>query len=188
MAQVRYHELMYIAVNPDLYILSRKKKYSGVNLIGFRELPNEVDDIFETAPQILLKQEYDMFKTLGLNVFDSPIMDDQYRELLPQCEAVWCPISVRQYTSRRILEAMACKTLVVLKLESKKHEETLKKMGFINGKHYIGVKKLEDIKKVYEKTKNKQEIIENAYNMVMANHTYNNRIDQIIETYERITH
>ena len=185
MAQVQYHELMYIAVNPNLYPLE-KKKYEGINLIGFRELPNEIDDMFEVAPQELLQQEYDKFCTLGLNVFESPIMDNEYREILPQCEAVWCPLSRRQYTSRRIIEAMVSKTLVVLKLENKRHEEILEKIDFYNGKHYIGVKKLEDIKEVYEKTKNKQKIIENAYEVVLNNHTYENRIDQIIKTYEGV--
>lgn len=190
MANVQYHDVMYIAVNPKLFNTNAKKIYKGVNFIGFREPPSfsdEINDIFELAPVKLLEMEYNEFKSLGLNVFETPIMDDQYRDLVPQCEAVYCPISMGQYTSRRIIEAMACKTLVVLKLENKRHEETLKKMGFINGEHYIGVSKLSEIKEKFEGTKNKKKIIENAYNVVMNRHTYQNRIEQIIKKYEEIT-
>ena len=189
MAQVPYKEVMGIPYNPTLY-KPEDKIYKGVNGIGFREDPIdclEDIDIFEAGPITILQQELDVFKALGFNVFDTPITDEQYREYLPKCEALWIPLSIRQYISRRMIEAMGCKTLCVIKLENKRHEKILQKMGFINGTHYLGVKRLEDIKEAYNKLKNKKEMIEKAYNVVINNHTYQNRIEQIIKKYEEIT-
>ena len=189
MAQIPFKDVMYIPVNPKRY-KPEKKIYKGVNGIGFREPPSfayEINDLFELGPVRLLEQEYNKFIELGFNMFETPIMDDEYRELLPKCEALWIPLSAGQYTSRRMIEAMACKTLCILKLESKIHEKVLQKMGFYNGEHYIGVDRLDEIEQAFIETTNKKEIIENAYSQVLNNHTYQNRIEQIIKKYEEIT-
>lgn len=189
MAQVQYHDISYVPYNPNLFQSNIKKKYKGVNGIGFREPPEfaeEIDDMFEIAPVKILAQEWNRFKELGFHVFDTPVTDEEYREYIPQCEAVWIRLSTRQYTSRFMVEAMGCKTLCVIKLENRHHEQILEKMGLFKDIHYLGVNKLEDIKEVYNTCKNKEEIIKKAYNVVINNHTYNNRIDQIIKTYEAV--
>lgn len=187
MSQVRYKEIMTIAFSFDTW-KPKKKLYKGVNAFGSRESFKEcyiANELANMADIMLLEQEHEEIKKY-VNYFDGKISDNEFRKLMPQCEAVWIPQSVRQFTSRAMLEAMACKTLCIIKLENERHEEILAKMGLEDGVHYIGIEHLEEIELAFQQTPNKEEIIENAYELVHKKHTYKNRMNEIIELYNKI--
>lgn len=117
---------------------------------------------------------------------DGGLTDDSFRELLPKCEAIWIHIPASQFVSRRILEAMACKTVCVMKIESVEHEDTLRCMGFVANKHYIKIENLSDIIE-YNKDwnyDNYKDMIENAYKIVHEKHTFFNRAQYLVELYQ----
>jgi len=175
MHNVKWHIRMKITVDPEMF-KPEPKKYTGVIGIGIREAFEDIikmNELAAIADVILLHEEEKEFKLLGYTYFDPPITDDDYRKIMPKCETCWIPLSTRQYISHRMLECMASKTLCLIKLQNKEHEEALKRMGLKNMVHYIGVDKLEEFRQAYyEITDNeKKEIIENAYRYVLRNLT-----------------
>ena len=55
-----------------------------------------------------------------------------------------------------------------------------------NGVHYIGIDKLSEINQAFDETTNKKQIINNAFRVVSNKHTYKNRMNEIIELYNKI--
>jgi len=187
-SKIQHKHSFYVSVNRNKF-KSQKKEYKNIIIIGYREgfkRIYQINELTKMAGIVIIEREYDKLKELGFQCFTAPITDEQYREILPKCEVVWIPFLVREYGTRRMLEAMICKALCIIKIENEAHELILKKMGFKNGEHYIGIDKLEEMKQAFIETTNKKEIIENAYNITLKNHTYKNRVDFIINIYEKI--
>lgn len=190
--QVKHILPLYIAVDPEQY-QPEEKVYKGVNGIGYREgiagaLP--MNELANIADLHLLVEEEEEFKQTGLNYFDTPVNDEDYRNYLPKCEALWVPISARQYTSRRMLEAMACKTACVIKIENEKHEEILQNMGYTTEEHYFPVEdicEIDAIELVYSK-EDLRMTAEMAHEITLEKNTYKNRAEQIIDLYYELWH
>lgn len=192
MAQVPHKEVLYVAYNPETW-KPQNKKYMGINTFGGREGFKPVYRINEVnvmAEVWIIEQEHKQYKELGLNYFEGLWDDNAYRDMMPQCEALWCNLSMRQHTSRSMLECMATKTLCLMKTmeEEGNHrtEEILAKMGLNKGEHYIGVDNVSELSQAFIETKNKGKMIKDAYNVVSLRHTYKNRMEQIIEKYYEI--
>ncbi len=190
MSQVQYHKIMRVAYNPDMWKL-KEKIYKGVNAFGVRESFKQCYDMNEIANIAdikLLELEHNEIKNY-VNYFEGQVLDNEFREKMPKCEAVWIPQSMRQYTSRGMLEAMACKTVCVIKLENERHKEILGYMGLKNNNHYFGIEKLSSLDNVDHALfeKHRERVIEDAYKVVSKKHTYLNRMKEIVSLYEEIT-
>jgi hypothetical protein len=186
-------EIMASCTELDTY-QPKDKKYKGISWFGSRNnIEEEIDhpELMGIAQRTLYRWEEALLRKwikkgkLQMNMFETPVPTLKYRELLPQCEAMFMSIPRGQFVSRMMFEAMACKTLYIIEIQSERHEQTLRELGFINGEHYIGLKKLEDIMYIDKlfTDEMKQEIVENAYNLVVKKHTYTNRAKQILEVY-----
>jgi len=188
MKQVPYKENIGVAINPKIY-KPKKKKYKGLSGIGFREtleLGESVKEMIKIGNYRILHMEKEEFIKTNCKFFPDPVSTKKYRKILPLCSAIWIPISTQQYIGRRMLEAMACTTLCVIRLENEDHERILKEFGFEKGVHYIGVDKVSEALNAYNETNSKPTMIEKAYNEVMKNHTFKNQAQQIIDTYYKI--
>ena len=191
MAQVPYIEVMEVATNPKLFEL-QEKTVKGIIGIGGRETFEQaykIDELANIADLMILEEETEMIKQFCDHFYETPITDEKYRELLPQCETIWIPMSIRQYTSRRMVDAMLCKTICIIKLENKRHEKFLEDMGFRKGIHYIGINSIEDINSdLLSNLKGikLEDMVNSAYSITLQKHTYKNRFDQIIELYHGI--
>jgi hypothetical protein len=177
---------LHIAVNPELY-KPQEKTIKGLVGIGGRESLEEVIGYMKELTNIstleLQRQEQIEFIDMGFNWFKSPITDGAYRVLLPKCEMIWIALANRQYVSRRMLDAMACKTLCLIKIENTEHERILYDMGFKANIHYVLFNKINDLRNLDIHPADIQRITENAYNVVFENHTYEKRFEQIKELY-----
>lgn len=184
-------EILYPAVNHEIYKPKLKKRRTLMG-IGYRRSFDEWITMGEIAkePHVkILQQEIEAFKKLGYPYEETPISDEKYRELLPIIDAIWFPIPRNQYISQRMLEAMACKVLCFILLESDRHEAMLFKMGFKKNEHYIGLQALDEIpswmEKLYQnKSKLRWEIVLNAFNLVREKHTYIKRTRDILAFYD----
>lgn len=192
-SKVKHFQIMPIAVDPSKFIL-HKKSVKGIASITGRENLFELKTRLELTAIGIIEttlHEIKEFKALGLNYImgkeeDGGITDEEFRDLLPQLEAIWLHTPRGQYVSRRMLEAMICKTVCIIKIEDKRHEETLKEMGFIAREHYIKIDKLEEMVELHENwdiTKYKQ-MIEDAYTLVLKYHTYECRVQEFLELYQ----
>lgn len=185
MAQVQYKRTMNIAYNPKIY-KPRKKEYKGISGIGVRETFQQVykmDELANIADAMIMERERKEVRQY-INYFEPPIDDNEFRELIAKCEAVWLPISVRQYTTRAMLEAMGCKTVCIIKLENDRHKEILEKMDLFSGTHYVCISNLNQLGSVVFDAEN---ITKKAYNLVKRKHTYENRMLEIVDIYNKIT-
>ena len=187
------HEILYPAVDPDLY-KPIEKDLKGIIGIGFRRSFDswvKAGGISMGPTNDIIKREVEQFKTFEY-YYDTPITDDEYKDLLSRAEAIWVPVPPYQYITRRMLEAMACKTLSVFKIESDQHRKVLEQMGYIFSEDYVGfydIYEIEDFSN--DLTFNRinlplSEIIASAYEKTMKNHTYTQRAEQILKIYEEL--
>lgn len=208
----KYCEIIWASnecrLTPHKFILSsatetdnykpREKKYKGISWFGSRnDTEAEIDHIellgiaqrqLEFVEQTELRRMAKRKNSI-IVLHDTPIPTPVYRDILPQCEAHYFSIPRGQFISRMMYESMACKVLCVIEIQSKRHEKVLKDLGFINGEHYLGWKGwfgLKNIENLYRACKNKEEIIENAYYLVLAKHLHKNRAEQILDAYYSI--
>lgn len=186
-------KIMSVAFDPNNFVLSNEKKYVGISCLAGRENMTQLKSRLElTAIAMVIEsmREIREFQELGLRWIDDGggIMDIRYRELLPQLEALWVCIPLGQYVSRRILEAMYCKTVVVIKIEGDYHQEILEQMGFVAGEHYVKIDKLDEmveLNKNWDFSKYKK-MIEKAHNLVLNKHTFECRAKEIIGVYKEM--
>ena len=191
MHQVKEKRVIGIAVNPKQF-KQQPKIIKGVTCLGGREtmyncLKMKEDKATEYLTQSL--QEIVEFIMLGFPFIEdnnNGLSDERYRELLPQCESLWICFPLGQYISRRLLEAMYNKVVVILKLENHEHEQILSDMGFKANEHYVAIK---DIKDMIELNKNwnynnYKEMTEKAYNVVINRHLFSHKVDFIVSEYK----
>lgn len=193
----RINKVMYHAVNPEIFY-PEEKVIQGVCGIGFRKPWEKWKKIVgDLKPFVeVMESETKQFIDLGFQYFYTPIDDIKYRELLRVMEALNPLIAYAEYITRRMLEAMACKTLIVYRLDfvvnkdgsrdTSVHRKMLQGMGYYAGEHYIEIKDNKDIERAWnEMTEEMKETMrEKAYKVTLENHTHVNRAEQVIADFE----
>lgn len=194
----RVNKVMYHAVNPETFYPIEIERIKGVHGIGYRRSWKEWDKIVgDMKPMVdLMYKETEEFKELGFHYYDTPVNDMQYRNIIKQIEAFNPIIGYGEYVSRRMLEAMACKTLIVYRLDFtinedgsrdySVHKDMLEGMGYYADEHYIEVKSMKDIKQKWESITEKEKDVmrEKAYEVTINNHTHIHRAKQVLEDFE----
>ena len=192
----RIVETMYSYVNPkDFY--PESKFITGVCGIGFRNPWKKWFDVVGSLKPFvrLMQKETDHFIQLGYNYFHTPVDDMKYRTILRQMEALNPLTANGGYITRRMLEGMACKTLLIFRLDfvlrngkrdDSVHRYMLEEMGYFAGVHYIEIQDGRDIERAWnEMTEEmKEEMREKAYKLTLERHTPVNRAEQILKDYE----
>ncbi len=191
----KYKYILPSATETDTY-KPKEKIYKGVSWFGSRndneakvdhiELLGIAQRTLEVIEQKKLRKIASKVGSI-INMFETPVSTLEYREILPKCEAHYFSIPRGQFITRMMFESMACKTLCVFEVQSDRHEQILREMGLTNGEHYIGFKgffNLKNIEKIYEETPNKEQIIEDAYNLVLSKHLHKHRAERILEIYD----
>ena len=148
----KYQHVMASCTELDTYH-PREKIYEGISWFGSRNNGEEEIDHLELmsiSQRTLYRWEEKILRKLDIRMFETPVPTRKYRELLPQCEAFFMSIPRGQFISRMIFEAMACKTLCIFEIQSKRHERELESLGFINGEHYIGIDKIKNLQWIYD--------------------------------------
>jgi len=114
---------------------------------------------------------------------------DYYRDILSKCEAILIDDGYMNGFGRTLLEAMASKTLCIIRIHNKEQEDFYKKIGLTNEMCYF----IDDVAQVgllkegwfseYNIEERKKKI-EKAYEWIIENHTYETRSRQLIEKFE----
>tara|TARA_S200000501_G_scaffold378884_1_gene444533 strand:+ start:4437 stop:5537 length:1101 start_codon:yes stop_codon:yes gene_type:complete len=157
-------KIFNIIYNNILFLkILKKKKYNKFNIVW---------------NSFTGKRYYDLF----LKIFHQYkyISNDEYIKFLSQSKSVLNTLGPSDLISPRYFETMACKSIVFAE------ESELYKELFVENLHYISFKK--DLSDFYEKleyiksdSENIVNIKKNSYNLVMENHTYDNRAKSLIE-------
>jgi hypothetical protein len=171
-------------VDPDEYKPWLPKRIPGLTFLGRANytITNDEDaadfirkDIYKNRKGILTAL---LQKNAVTHVKQLPYED--YRDYLSRTEATLILPGNNCYASQRIFEAAAAKSFIVNFCENKASRWTLEQLGF---KHKESCLMLGlDILKLDEKAHYQYpEVVEAAYNLVIKNHTYKNRIEQILK-------
>lgn len=184
-------QILPIAVDIERYF-PQKKIIKGIRGLAGREKLRYLRNLPEILSQGILKETWDatneVLQYIPIIKHEQGLTDEEFRKYLPQMEALWCHIPLRQYVSRRILQAMACKTVVIMKIENEEHERVLESMGFKRGVHYIGMDEYSELKLLTKcfRYKDYKTMVEVAYDVIKSKHTYLHRAKKLLEIGENI--
>lgn len=109
----------------------------------------------------------------------------KYFELLSMCEATLIDPGYINYIGRRLFEAMASKTLCIVRLAHTKQRDFFKEIGLSEDMCFFVYDPydLKDILDNWDEEENAKKI-DLAYKWTMKNHTYDNRAKRLLEIYE----
>lgn len=107
----------------------------------------------------------------------------EFHKMLSRCEAILINNGRFNILGRRIFEAMASKTLCVIRIYNEKQEDFYKEIGLTEDICYFihTPKEVGDVKYTKEEWKTK---VNNAYEWVCKNHTYEVRAREVLEKFE----
>lgn len=193
--QVPHKKIMYFAADTEHFELDIKD-IDGIVGIGFRrsfESWVKAGGIADGATSDIIESEVNQFKELVKDClisegvarfYDTPVSDEKYREILSHSKMTWFPVPAYQYVTRRMFDAMCSGCLCIFKIQNKEHEQVLENMGFVRGKHYIGINDLSELDGLSISVKDRMEIVSRALDVVRERHTYFKRAQQIIATFK----
>jgi len=172
------------AVDPKLFKHDQEKEFKGLNFIGTqRPLEQYLKDDYvqheyyiDTFNVVEYAKEYDL-----IAVHDYYKMKfNEYRSILERCESILFIPGKRAYHSRRLYEAAATKSMIVMYVPNDQARKIYNQMGLIHGNNCVMFSDLAKLKNIYILYKNKRKkIVQRAYEWVHNAHTYEVRATQL---------
>jgi len=179
-----YKERFLNGVDVDDFKHDLPKIYEGINWIGWRKT-------FEFFWKIPNQKEYYTYvkeivdyarKNILINYHPHGIAYSEAKRILKQSEAVLVIPGNEAYVTRKIYEAAATKTLIVLWVQNKEAEDTFRELGLVHNKNCIMFRKKEELKELSSlKGIDIEGITLEAYKWVSENHTWKNRCNELME-------
>ena len=187
-----YYNIPYVDYNlvaVDTYICKpvEKKTVKGITLIGlaipmwqFRTANGIFGDMVmedqEEFSQECIDNEYVAHIPTGL-------MNDDFLDMTSRCEAILFDAGRFGGLTRRLFEAMAMKTLCVVRVHTNLQKQIFKEAGLTDEMCFF-VNTPEDVGKIKFTEKQRKEMIEKAYDWIIKNHTYKIRAREMLEKFE----
>ena len=184
-----YHNIPYVdynlvAVDTNLCKPVEEKTIEGVTLIGLA-IPmwqfRTANGIF--GDMVMEDQETFSDKCIAdgyITYIPTGLVNDDYINMTGKCEAILYDAGRFGGLTRRLFEAMAMKTLCVVRVHSKLQEYIYKENG-LTDEMCIFIKTPEDVGKVKFTEEERKTMVEKAYEWVTKNHTYEVRARQLLE-------
>lgn len=192
---IPYKDYNFVAVDTVTVKPVDEKTLDGITHIGlripmwqFREANGPFGDMVMENQEIFwaecIDKGYCRHIPHGLNTKD-------FITMLGRCEALLYDAGRFAGLSRRLFEAMASKTLCIIKVHTKLQENLYKKVGLTDEMCYF-IQKPDEIKDILKEWHADKEIAEvtrkaktnRAYEWVIANHTYKVRAKELIKKFE----
>ena len=187
----KYKLLFKNAVNPALFNPDRDKEYKGLNFIGTQyplakyltkdfvqhDYYKDTHDIVEYC------REHEIATIHDYHEMKFPI----YRAILEKCEAMLFVPGKRAYRSRRLFEAAACKTMLIIYCPDSFSKQVYQKDGLTHGVNCVMFDDITKLKNVYILYKNKRKkIIEKAYEWVLNQHSFEVRAIELEKVFYKL--
>jgi len=183
--QIPYQDDLYVAVDPKDYNPNREKTIAGITMLGWATNPYNFANANGVLAAMVIEDQVGFYQECVKKGFVNYINGGnaiRYTDLLEQCEAVLIDGGYVNGFGRRLFEAMASKTLCIIRLHNIKTRDIYKKMGLTNEMCYF-IYDPDDMDKLITEEDIKEKT-EKAYEWVMKNHTYDNRANELIEKFE----
>lgn len=183
-----YKKRFLNAVAMDQFEHNLPKIYEGVNWVGWQKpleyhltIPTD-REYYQWVKKIL---DYCRKKFL-INYHPHGIHYTEAKRILQQSEAVLIVPGNEAYVTRKIYEAAVAKTLIVLWVQNEEGFQIFTEIGLKHKENCIMWRKLPELEKIcldlYDYPMD--EIINNAYNWVKNNHTWDNRAHELLRILE----
>lgn len=187
----KYKLLFKNAVNPTLFNPDKEKEYKGLNFVGTQyPLAKYLTKDFiqhdyyrDTYDIVEYCREHEVAVIHDYHQMKFPI----YREILQKCESVLFIPGKRAYHSRRLFEAAASKTMLVIYCPDDYSKQVYQKHGLKHGFNCVMFDDVTKLKNVYILYKSKRKkIIERAYDWVMMQHTFEVRAIKLEKVFDKL--
>jgi len=186
-SRIPYKNYNFVAVDTELVKPIEVKTEEGIWHIGlsipmwqFREANGMFGDMVMEDQEIFwnhcIDEGYVHYYPTGLQGTD-------FITQLGRTEAILYDAGRFAGVSRRLFEAMASKTLCVVRVYTKLQENFYKEIGLTDDMCFF-VQTPEDIGKIVYTEEEYQNMVNKAYDWVIKNHTYDVRAKRFIEMYE----
>ncbi|KKM86409.1 hypothetical protein LCGC14_1279310 [marine sediment metagenome] len=187
-SKIPYCDDNFVATNPNMFDPNKKKIIKGITMIGWVTNPFNFADANGLFNRMIVEDQVGFYQDCikkGYITYIKGGKFERYRELLEQCEAVLIDGGYINAFGRRLFEAMACKTLCIIRVHNTKTRDIFKKMGLTEDMCYF-IYEPEDIQDIYDTRDGIEnpKKVERAYEWMMNNHTYEIRAKETIEKFE----
>ena len=172
----------------DMYefLHNQKKIYKGINWIGwgkpfeyYWKQPDQVE-YYKFARYVAEESE----KRKLITRHKAPVPYLKYKDILQKSEAVLIVPGNGSYVTRKIYEAAASKTIIVLWVQNTDAMKTFERIGLKANENCIMFRSIEQLAQIKEKwnyiPKTKEKIVKNAFFWVSNYHTWLNRARELI--------
>ena len=191
-SKIEHKAKLFCAVNMNMF-KPAKKIYKGIIDIGWHieawrfQLANGPVAIKVIQEQIDFWEEAE--KVGATTRFPPDIDLEQYKVIMSGSEATLIDGGYYGWYTRRVYEAAAMKTLMVIHIYTDDQIIDYRHRGLINGEHYIAIRNIEELKKVSRELElgmiDVKEITENAYEWVKTQ-TYKKRADKLLKLVKKL--
>lgn len=178
---------LFCAVDPELFpVPNQEKSFKGLQDIGWNVKYWQLATCNGPFAKVFIEEQERFSRECrkeGLvNSWEAPIDFDKYREILRNSSAILIDGGYYGWLTRRIFEAAASKTLMVIRIYSPEQLGFYGEIGLNDKAMFINC--IEDIEALPLKIETEvryNKIVEKAYKWVMENHTYRHRAEQLVE-------
>ena len=186
-----------MAANPNNFNPNRHKDLRGLTYISQWEaaLEGYRDYVYHATAATFLEvpmwaHEQGLIHVYnGGNIKSCPSFDE-YRDYLERSKYHLVSCTKYVYITRRVMEAALAKTLNVVYIHCDRAEKCYNDLGFYHKKNCILFREKNDLKYIIDQLSNPNifdvdQMIKNAYDLVLEKHTYKNRAKELIHIVEK---
>ena len=180
----------FIAVKPSVFDPNKEKIIKGITMIGWATNPYNFANANGIIARMVIEDQVGFYQDCikkGYVTFIKGGKFKRYKEILEQSEAILIDGGYINVFGRRLFEAIASKTLCIVRVHSLQAKEIYTQLGLTDEMcHFIY--NPDDIVEIYdmetETIKDRETKIEKAYEWMMENHTYKKRAQEALDMFE----
>ena len=186
----KYREDNFVAVYPPFFPPNKKKVLKGISYMGWGAPPEHFIDANGIVAKMVIEDQINFMeecRKVGVNFIRGEKGLNHYKEMLGSMEAVIIDGGFMNVFGRTMFEAMAMKTLCIVRVQHHYAKKYFKKIGLTDEMCYF-IESPEDVGLILNDweavEKLRGSMVENAYRWVMERHTYEVRARETLEMIE----
>lgn len=189
-SQIPYCDELLVAVDPDTFNPNREKLIKGITMLGWATNPYNFANANGIFARMVIEDQVAFYQDCIKKGYCEYINGGKFlnfKNLLEQCEAILIDGGYINAYGRRLFEAMASKTLCIVRVHGVQTKQIYEKLGLTDDMCYF-VYDPEDIGLIQSdwdlNTEKHKKMVDKAYDWVMNNHIYKCRAKKLIEKFE----
>lgn len=187
-SQIKYSDELFVAVDEKIFDPTKEKIIKGVTMIGWATNPYNFANANGPLARMVIEDQVSFYQDCLKKGYITYILGGKflrYKGLLETCEAVLIDGGHINFFGRRLFEAMASKTLCIVRLHGVQARDKYNEMGLTDDMaHFIyNPDDLKNILENWDEEENRKKV-EKAYKWVLENHTYSIRAKQLLEKFK----